>query len=90
MPEVAGVEGGLRSEPVRVAGVSGPVSAAAAVGLAPGDVITAIDGAPVRGWDAMVATVRAAGGERVEVTFVHDGQVRTGAAADLVNPVTVQ
>jgi membrane-associated protease RseP (regulator of RpoE activity) len=72
-------EGRLQSEPVRVAGVSGPASAAAAVGLAPGDVITAIDGAPVRGWDAMVATVRAAGGERVEVTFVHDGQVRTGA-----------
>ncbi|RLP95917.1 RIP metalloprotease [Micromonospora sp. CV4] len=53
-----------------------PPSAAAQLGLRRGDVITAIDGRPLHGWDTMSAAVRAAGGRQVEVAFVRDGQSR--------------
>ncbi|MBQ0901514.1 RIP metalloprotease [Micromonospora sp. U21] len=56
-----------------------PPSAAAQLGLRRGDVITAIDGRPLRGWDTMSAAVRASGGRQVEVAFVRDGQPRTAA-----------
>ncbi len=78
----------LQSQPVRVDTVSPCVqvtlaggctsgSAAVAAGLRPGDVIVAIDGQPVRGWDAMTATVRAAGGRGVALTYERDGVQRT-------------
>lgn len=81
----------LQSQPVRVDTVSPCVrvtlagdctsaSAAAALGLRPGDVIVAIDGQPVRGWDAMTATVRAAGGRSVSLTYERDGVERTASA----------
>ncbi|MEH1164270.1 M50 family metallopeptidase [Micromonospora sp. CPCC 205539] len=56
-----------------------PASAAAQLGLRRGDVITAIDGRALRGWDTMTAAVRAAGGRQVEVSFLRDGQHRTAA-----------
>jgi membrane-associated protease RseP (regulator of RpoE activity) len=61
-----------------------PASAAAQAGLHPGDVILAIDGRPVRGWAAMTAAVRAAGGRSVELTYERAGQQRT---ASVVVPV---
>jgi membrane-associated protease RseP (regulator of RpoE activity) len=51
-----------------------PDSAAAQLGLRPGDVIVAIDGRPVVGWDAMTAAIRAAGGRRVSVSYERAGQ----------------
>jgi membrane-associated protease RseP (regulator of RpoE activity) len=56
-----------------------PASAAARLGLRPGDVITAIDGRPVTGWDAFTTRVRAAGGQTVEVRYQREGQARTGS-----------
>ena len=56
---------------------SDPPSAAARAGLRPGDVITAIDGRPVTGWDAMTRTVRSDGGRTVQLTYQRDGVSRT-------------
>jgi membrane-associated protease RseP (regulator of RpoE activity) len=56
-----------------------PASAAAQLGIQPGDVILAIDGQPVRGWDAMTTTVRAAGGRSVELTYERAGQRQTAS-----------
>jgi membrane-associated protease RseP (regulator of RpoE activity) len=67
--------GQLQREPVRVATVV-PASGAAQLGLRPGDTIIAVDGREVRGWDALTATVRAAGGRRVDVSYQRAG-VRT-------------
>jgi membrane-associated protease RseP (regulator of RpoE activity) len=82
----------LQSEPVRVDRVyecvdarwntpctpgADPASPASQLGLRPGDVITAIDGSPVVGWDALTAKVRAAGGQRIEITYLRDGRALT-------------
>jgi membrane-associated protease RseP (regulator of RpoE activity) len=65
-----------------------PVSAARQVGLRPGDVITAIDGQPVSGWDALTAKVRAAGGKTITVTYERDGgSTRVEARLPLVQRV---
>ncbi len=50
-----------------------PVSPAMAAGLRPGDVVTAIDGQPVTGWDALTAKIRAAGGKQINVTYERNG-----------------
>ncbi|GAA3388557.1 M50 family metallopeptidase [Cryptosporangium minutisporangium] len=71
-------ESRLQSEPVRVAAV-GESSAAARLGLRPGDVITALDGREVRGWDAFTASVRASGGRTLQISYERDGAARTGA-----------
>jgi membrane-associated protease RseP (regulator of RpoE activity) len=57
-----------------------PASPASAIGLRPGDVITAIDGRPVTGWDSMTERVRAAGGKTVQITYERDGVSRTVSA----------
>jgi membrane-associated protease RseP (regulator of RpoE activity) len=73
-------EGLLQSEPVRVATVS-PGSAAVSVGLRPGDVVVAIDGRPVRGWDTVTAAVREAGGRTVALTYERAGERHTASVA---------
>jgi membrane-associated protease RseP (regulator of RpoE activity) len=70
----------LQSQPVRIDTVS-PASAAVTAGLQPGDVITSIDGRPVRGWDAFTSTVRAAGGRDVALTYERAGVSRTVSVA---------
>jgi putative serine protease PepD len=53
-------------------------SPAAKAGIKGGDVITAIDGQPTAGADAVIAAIRAhQPGERVTVTFRHGGTSRT-------------
>ncbi|HYN93870.1 MAG TPA: site-2 protease family protein [Pilimelia sp.] len=54
-----------------------PRSAAAAAGLRRGDVITAVNGQAVGGWDALTSRIRAAGGTEVEITYERDGASRT-------------
>lgn len=54
-----------------------PASPAAQIGLRPGDVITAIDGQPVTGWDDLTERVRAAGGREIAVTYERDGVTET-------------
>jgi membrane-associated protease RseP (regulator of RpoE activity) len=56
------------------------VSPAVQIGLRPGDVITAIDGAPVTSWNAMTEQVRAAGGKTIEITYKRDGAIHTASA----------
>jgi membrane-associated protease RseP (regulator of RpoE activity) len=57
-----------------------PPSAAAEIGLRPGDVVTALEGRPVTEWGELTDRIRAAGGRSVEVTFERDGQVHTETA----------
>jgi membrane-associated protease RseP (regulator of RpoE activity) len=77
----------LQSRAVQVDTVS-PASAAVTAGLQPGDVITAIDGRPVHGWDAFTTTVRAAGGRDVALTYERAGASRTvSVALPVVNGV---
>jgi membrane-associated protease RseP (regulator of RpoE activity) len=66
-----------RSERACVEGTD-PASPAATLGLRPGDVITAIDGEPVAGWDAMTEQIRAAGGNKITVTYTRDGVAKAG------------
>jgi membrane-associated protease RseP (regulator of RpoE activity) len=54
-----------------------PPSAAAQAGIAPGDVITSIDGRPVSEWGELTEQIRAAGGSTVELTYERDGAVRS-------------
>jgi membrane-associated protease RseP (regulator of RpoE activity) len=54
-----------------------PQSPAAQIGLRSGDVITAIDGQPVTGWDDLTKRVRAAGGREITVTYERDGVSET-------------
>src|SRR5688572_27296046 len=44
-------------------------SAATAMGLRPGDVITAINGSPVDGWESLTSTVRDAAGDEITLTI---------------------
>jgi membrane-associated protease RseP (regulator of RpoE activity) len=60
-----------------------PASAAATLGLRPGDKILAVNGEAVPSWTAMTEKIRAAGGQSVTLTFVRDGQTITSG------PVTV-
>jgi membrane-associated protease RseP (regulator of RpoE activity) len=53
-----------------------PASAAAEVGLAPGDVITSFNGTTVTEWEDFTARIRDAGGETVTFTYLRDGQTR--------------
>ncbi len=83
----------LQSSPVRVDRVSDCVDAtwnkactpatdaaspARRLGLRPGDVVTALNARPITGWAQLTEMVRAAGGQPVEVTYLRDGQTRTG------------
>jgi membrane-associated protease RseP (regulator of RpoE activity) len=46
-----------------------PDSAAKQIGLRPGDVLIAINGAPVTGWDTLTEQIRTAGGTPVTLTY---------------------
>jgi membrane-associated protease RseP (regulator of RpoE activity) len=52
-------------------------SPAKQAGLRAGDVIVALDGRPVSSWDATTDRIRAAGGQRMKITFQRDGVDRT-------------
>src|SRR5690606_34721541 len=54
-----------------------PATAAATVGLRAGDVITAINGAPVHGWDVLTERIRESGGTTIAITYIRDGQTFT-------------
>ncbi|MEX5301075.1 RIP metalloprotease [Kocuria sabuli] len=55
-----------------------PTAPANAAGLRPGDVVTAVGGAPVGTWDELTARVRDRAGERIPVVVERDGAtVRT-------------
>lgn len=82
---VAMVEGEpliVDGEPVLTTEVSGVVdtddsgqpTAAAAAGLRTGDVIVAVDGIPVDGWEDLRARIETAAGERVVLTVERDGE----------------
>ncbi len=53
---------------------SAPPSAAKQMGLLPGDVVTAINGQPVVGWDALTEKIRSAGGQSIAVTYLRGGE----------------
>lgn len=57
-----------------------PASAAEAMGLRPGDTITAINGQPITEWQQLTETVRAAGGSTIELTYTRDGQSHSAQA----------
>ena len=67
-------------------------SAAAKAGIKVGDVVVALDGAPITGQAALVATIRTlAPGEEVEVSLVRDGaalEVTAGARSATAESVT--
>jgi regulator of sigma E protease len=60
------------SDAAKVGGTSENMPAAAA-GLQSGDVITAIDGAPVSKWDSLSEAIRASGGKTITLTYARDG-----------------
>jgi regulator of sigma E protease len=66
----------LRVLPARVGAVV-PDSPAAKAGIAPGDVITAIDGAPITSFDDVIAKVGPAAGRELEITVDRDGTAHT-------------
>jgi membrane-associated protease RseP (regulator of RpoE activity) len=55
-------------------------SAAQGIGLRAGDVITAINGTPVNGWESLTDVVRGAGGEEVTLTVQRGEQTFTRTA----------
>jgi membrane-associated protease RseP (regulator of RpoE activity) len=58
-----------------------PTSAAAQAGLRPGDVVIALDGGPVAGWDDLRERIRDSGGDTVALTYQRDGAVRQAEVA---------
>jgi regulator of sigma E protease len=54
-----------------------PDQPAAEAGLRAGDRVTAIDGAPIESWDALVGAVRAAPGQRLLLDVERDGEPLT-------------
>ncbi len=57
-----------------------PQSAAQTAGLRSGDVVTAIDGQSVVGWDALTSRIRSAAGRQISITYERDGQSHTATA----------
>ena len=55
-------------------------SAAQALGLRNGDVITGVDGQSVTSWSVMTEKIRAAAGKTITLTYVRDGQTITSSA----------
>jgi membrane-associated protease RseP (regulator of RpoE activity) len=55
-----------------------PTSLAKTMGLRPGDVITALNGTPVSGWDALTTRIRGAGGQTITLTWTRNGETLTG------------
>jgi membrane-associated protease RseP (regulator of RpoE activity) len=58
-----------------------PASAAAKIGLQPGDKITAIDGQQVTGWQQATDEIRGAGGKTIPITYERDGLSTTKEVA---------
>jgi regulator of sigma E protease len=58
----------VQSEDARVGDVEAGMPAAAA-GLQPGDLVTAIDGGPIESWVAMAEKIRGSAGEEIELTL---------------------
>jgi membrane-associated protease RseP (regulator of RpoE activity) len=56
-----------------------PQSAAAELGLKPGDTITELSGVKIDGWDTLTTHIRAAGGKAITLTYVRDGQTHKDA-----------
>jgi membrane-associated protease RseP (regulator of RpoE activity) len=54
-----------------------PASAASTMGLRSGDKVVAINGQQVDGWDQLTSTVRASGGQPIEVTVDRGGELVT-------------
>ncbi len=54
-----------------------PPSAAKQMGLQSGDVVTAINGRPVAGWDLLTEKIRSAGGHSISVTYTRGEQTFT-------------
>jgi regulator of sigma E protease len=76
-----------RPEIPAVIGELVPEGTAAASGLAPGDRVLSVDGAPVVDWNALVAMIRARPGETVQLAVQRDGaphsiELFIGAADD--------
>lgn len=58
-----------------------PDTAAEAIGLRAGDVVTAVDGTELESWDTMLEILRAKKpGDTVTIAYERDGQVRTASA----------
>lgn len=76
--------GGRYELPARVAAVE-PNSAAAEAGFEPGDLIKAIDGQPVRDFNAMYRTVTGSAGNTLLFTIERDGAERTVTATPRVH-----
>ena len=66
----------IRTLPARIGTVL-PDSPAETAGIAPGDVITAIDGAPVRSFDDVIEKVGPAAGRELAISIERDGATRT-------------
>lgn len=71
---------GVMPAAVLVAKVT-PDSAAGEAGLAPGDLIVAIDGAPLGSFGALVDAVRSSEGRPLEITYARAGETRSAAIA---------
>ena len=54
-----------------------PASAASQAGIAPGDVITQVDGEPVHEWGQLTDRIEAAGGRSITLTYERAGEPRT-------------
>jgi membrane-associated protease RseP (regulator of RpoE activity) len=54
-----------------------PASLASQLGLQTGDVVVALDGAPVNGWSSLTDKVRASGGKEISVTLRRGDQTLT-------------
>jgi len=67
-----GFEG--RFEMLPVVGQVQAESPAAAAGLAPGDTVVGINGAPVANWDALATAIRGSNGKPVALTVNRDGK----------------
>jgi membrane-associated protease RseP (regulator of RpoE activity) len=62
-----------------------PQAPANAAGLRPGDVVTAVDGAPVGSWDELTARIRDRAGERIPVVVERDGRTVSAALTPILS-----
>ena len=56
-----------------------PPTPAARAGLRPGDIVTAVDGAAIGGWDQFKAVIARSGGHTIDLTYTRAGTSRTAA-----------
>jgi regulator of sigma E protease len=66
-----------------------PDSPAAKAGLAPGDLLLAVDGDPVGSFASFAETVRTSGGRSLEITLARAGAVQRRAIAPQLMPIDV-